>query len=346
MGDSIRESLEEAVAATPVEEKAVEKIAAKPEVVEPEKVTEKAEPEKDGAVETTSKPVLEEKAPEEEKKPEVEDKVRFKPPAAWRAGAKERWATLPPDVQEEVTRRERESSIAIQQNAESRHQVDAFNQMIAPYRSVMAAEGTNDPIVAVQNLMQTATTLRLGTPMQKADLIARLINVYGVDVQTLDGLLSGQANPQVQEQDRIERLLQERLAPYQQFMQEQQSYRQQQTGQLQSEAARAIDAFMASPEAEFASDPEVAATMADLLDVASRRNRSMSMKEAYTQACNMNPEISKILAQRTAALKAPVDINRAKNAASSVVGGPMGGGPATSGSSIRDSILAAMDRNN
>ena len=38
--------------------------------------------------------------------------------------------------------------------------------------------------------------------------------------------------------------------------------------------------------------------MADMLDLAAKRSRVMSLKEAYDRACMMNPGISKIIEQR------------------------------------------------
>ena len=338
----IRATLEDAMEST--EEKVVDETPEKPEVVEREAPKEE-QPEKAEAVQSEAEPddapepakAEEKKEPEEDSKPV---KSTFKPPVSWKAGAKERWASLPPDVQEEVVRRERESAIAIQQNAEGRQFAERVQKAIDPYRAVMAAEGAPDPIVAIQNLMQTTAALRLGTPIQKADVIARLINVYGVDVQTLDGLLSGQANPQITQQQEIDRLLQERLAPYQQFIAQQQQTQAQQREQIQARAAQTVEEFAARNE--FVDEPEISETMADLLEVAGRRGRSMTIQEAYDRAIQMSPEIAKIVAQRKEAASV-ASVQKAKVASSSVKGSPMGGGPPSGEMSLRDTLLAAAD---
>jgi hypothetical protein len=335
----IRSALEEAM-----EEKPSEQAPEKPEVAEPE-ATEKKQPEDKKEVSTGEEPddaeesveAATEEKPEEDSKPV---KSALKAPASWKAGAKERWSSLTPDVQEEILRRERESATAIQRNAEGRQFAETFHKAIDPYRAVMAAEGTTDPIVAVQNLMQTATTLRLGTPVQKADLIARLINIYGVDVQTLDGILSGQADPKITQQQEIDRLLQERLAPYQQFMQQQQMSSRQNEQRIQQQAESVVDDFAAKNE--FVDDPEISNTMADLLELSARRGRAMDIQEAYDRAVQMNPEISRIVEQRKAA-SSTKDVERSRAAAKSVKGSPMGGSPLVDTDDIRATLTAAFD---
>jgi len=335
---SIRDSLEAAVAADPITETstAVEPVI-REEFASPAKVAD------DTPAESGKVKVADSANDESSTKESVKTEVKYKAPAAWKAGAKERWTALPPDVQEEVVRRERESSIAIQEGTESRKAVDTFNRMLEPYRSVMAAEGTNDPIVAVQNLMQTATTLRLGTPIQKATLIARLIEHYGVDVRTLDGLMGNDLDPQIVQQDKMERMLAERLAPYEQALGQFRQQEQYAGQQVNYEASRTVDEFIQSGEAEFASDPEITQTMADILEVAARRNRIMTLKEAYDQAVSQSPDHARVLGQRRSAAAA-TNVDRSRTASSSVAGGPMGGGQTVGDGSIRESLLAAMNR--
>jgi hypothetical protein len=208
----------------------------------------------------------------------------------------------------------------------------------------MAAEGTTDPIHAVRNLMQTAAVLRLGTPVQKADLVARLINVYGVDIKTLDTMLSNPSDPQIQQQTEVQKLLQQELAPFKEFMNQQQMGRQTQQQQVQRQAQEAVEKF--AQQAEFLDDPEIANTMADLLEVAAKRNRTLSMQDAYDQAVQLHPEISKVVAQRKAAAASnDIAVARAKEASSSVKGSPMSGAPPDAGDgSIRSDLLRAMDR--
>jgi hypothetical protein len=326
------EPTKEAPAAPASEAKPAE--PAKPDVTPA--VEDKAAVAKDDAPPPETKP-----AAEKAEVPVKPEEPATKAPAPWRAGAKERWKDVPAEVQQEVIRREREAAVAIQQNSEARKFADAFNQVIQPFQGIMAAEGAKDPLSAVQGLMQTAASLRLGTPIQKANVIAQLISVYGVDIQTLDGVLSGQQDPKIQQQSEIERLLQERLAPYQQFMEQQRQQQAYQQQTVQQQAAQVVEQFAA--KAEFLDDPEITNTMADLLEMSAKRGRTMTMEQAYDQAVKLHPDISKIMAQREAAKKAAASAT-SRAAASSVSGSPAGGGPPSGGGDIRSAIMAAMER--
>jgi hypothetical protein len=227
----------------------------------------------------------------------------------------------------------------LQQAAEGRKFAENFNRVVTPYMGVMAAEGVQDPLVAVNNLFQIATSLRLGTPSQKAAIINTLIKTYDVDIPTLDSLLAGGvAQPGVNEQ--VQQLVQQQLAPYQQYIQQMQQMQEAQGGQMQQEAAQTVEQF--SQKAEFLDD--VRDDMADLLETAARRGRSMTIQQAYDAAIRMNPELSKIVEQRTAAASAKA-IESKKKAASSVKGSPAGVPASGQGTSRRDAIVAAMNAN-
>ena len=92
---------------------------------------------------------------------------------------------------------------------------------------------------------------------------------------------------------------------------------------------------------------DVREDMADLMEVAQRRGRELSLDAAYQQASAMHPEIAKIVAQREAAKRAartPEATARARNAASSVRSSPMS--PVNAGGSkgsLRDDLEAAFE---
>lgn len=335
----LRASLEAAM--EPKEEVRAE---SQPQPEEPKPEPVKEEVETPAKQEVSPEPEKAEVKPDAEEKPKDEPKPvsSVKPPQSWKAGAKERWATLPPEVQEEVVRREREVTVAVQRNAEAAKFADQFQRTIAPYHAIIAAEGAANPLVAVQNMFQTATTLRLGTPVQKADLVARLIDIYGVDIQTLDNILSGQNAPEIKQQNEFDRRLAERLSPLEQKLAQYEQMIGSQQEQVQNQAKSAVEQFAETHE--FVDDPDIANDMADLLEVAARRGRTLSMEDAYERAVQMHPTISKIVAQRKAAKTQTVDVQKIRDATSSVKGSPMGGGPPIAPEDIRGHIMAAMDR--
>jgi hypothetical protein len=78
--------------------------------------------------------------------------------------------------------------------------------------------------------------------------------------------------------------------------------------------------------------------MADILDMASKRNLNMSLHEAYNRACQLHPEVSRILSGRTSA-----PTQKQRRAASSISGSPGGTGESAKANSVRDAIEMAWD---
>lgn len=259
----------------------------------------------------------------------------LKAPASWRPEAREHWAQVHPLVREEVARRESELQRVLQQGSQARQFIDAFERTVAPYEVFIRQENST-PLQAVQNLLQTAADLRVGTPQHKAQLVAGLCKNFGIDLQLLDSALAGAApppgTPQVLHDPRVDQL----LVQQQQFMQAQQ--------QREQESLRAnMQAF--AEKHEFYRD--VAGTMADLVEVWTRRGQPLDLEKIYEQACKMDEGVSKILAQRAAAAKAGQHsqaVLRAKSAAVSVKGDPTpGGATVPKNDSVRASIEAAIE---
>jgi hypothetical protein len=270
--------------------------------------------------------------------PGAEPPAALKPPISWKALAREAWAELPAAVQAEVSRREREIDQRLNESAEMRKMGERLAQVAEPFREFIAAEGS-DPVTAAHNMFQTAAQLRVGTPGQKAQLIAHLVNQFGVDVQLLDRSLAGQGIPQ-------------------QAMQPQQPLHDPRLDQLL--AARAVARAAKDAEVQANADQEVASfgegheffedvreVMADLVESAQRRGQNLSLEQAYEKACRIDDGISAILSQRAQAQAAATTQQRtaaARRAASSVRGNPAGA-PPSDGSALsrREAILAAMD---
>jgi hypothetical protein len=260
----------------------------------------------------------------------------LKAPASWRPEVREKWGALDPVVREEIVRRESEAQRVLQTTAQHRQFVDAFERVMAPYEVFIRQENSN-PLQAVQNMMQTAADLRVGTPQHKAQLVAGIVKNFGVDLVMLDAILAGAApGPGAQQplhDPRVDQLL------------AQQQRQQQETQQRQAaELKQNLDAFQAKHE--FYSD--VAPIMADLVEVRARRGEAVDLEQLYKQACNMHDGVSTIMQQRAAAAKAgqqSAAVLRAKRAAVSVKGdtAPAGGGTVPKNDSIRAHIEAAFD---
>ena len=266
-------------------------------------------------------------------------------PVSWGAQAREAWKDVPPAVQEQVAKREKEFSTKIQQYAETAKTGEEFLQKTAQFQNFFAADGVTATQAAV-NLMQTAAGLRSGNVQQKAAIVREIIQNFGVDIATLDTMLAGQTVAQtgVENTSSIEQTIQQQLAPVQgfidQYNQNMQTYQQ----GVSEKTAQTIDDFAAN--SEFFDD--VRLDMADLVDISSKRGINLSIEEAYERACAMNPEVSKVIQARSAqsnAAGSQQNIARKRNAASSVSGSPgTGGGSHTpKPTNIRDALAQAWD---
>ncbi len=267
--------------------------------------------------------------------------LEMKAPASWKPEAREKWNQLDPLVRHEVSRREYEAQHVIQDAAQQRNFMREFQRVVGPYEVFIRQEGGN-PLAAVQNLMQTAADLRVGTPQHKVGLVADIITRYGIDLKQLDDVLSAklkgqpptqQVNaPQQYRDPRLDQL----LAENQRYMQEQQQAQENQwRGELQ--------AFGGTHEFYF----DVADIMADLVESKARRQQPVDIEALYKQACQMHDGVSTILSQRAASAKSTGNaqaVLRARRAAVSVKGDSTPqGATVPKDDSIRAALEAAFE---
>ena len=269
-----------------------------------------------------------------------------KAPISWRPEAREEWAKTPPAIQQEVMRREREITDTLRTTAEARHFSQQFNQVVQPYAHMIQAENAT-PIQAFQNLMQTAAALRTGSAQQKAQLVSEIISQHNIDVEQLDNLLSAKFSGKqaAAPQNDMMALLDQRLAPFQQYMhtqqQTQQRAQQQEMAQLQQETA----SFLNDPKNEFAND--LAGDIADILELGANRGQKISLQDAYNRATMLHPTISDIIQRRKTGQSAANESEaaiRARRAAASITnsGAPSRDSGTDDGDDIRSALAASM----
>lgn len=224
--------------------------------------------------------------------PKTESKADEPPPASFRPLAREAWKDVPDVVKAEVRRRETEIATTMQQLTDVRKFADNFAQIIYPYRENIQREGAT-PLAAVQSLMQVAATLQTGSAAGKAGQIAELVHRYGVDIRELDEALAsgvGRESPVIQQR------VAEAVKPFQEALQRQQEEaRQRQTAQS-STIQQELQAFENDPKNEFFKD--VRRSMADLMDAYAARGLTLTFKEAYDKACELDPDVGAILRMR------------------------------------------------
>jgi len=237
-------------------------------------------------------------------------------PAGWKPDAKAAWGTLPPNVQAEVSRRETEMSNTLRESASARNIAQQFTETVTPYLPFIRAEGAANPLDAIRSLMDHVVVMRTGSAFQKASTIASLVKNYGVDIAELDNALVGNASedPKLAMQQQIDSLVQQRMAPFQQIVQQAQAAQQAQMATL----GQQMDAELATFQQGHPHYETVRGMMADLMEVAQRNNIEMSLADAYDQATRLHPATKGgTLAAQTAQTAAQLNeaAQRAKRAA-------------------------------
>jgi hypothetical protein len=230
-----------------------------------------------------------------------------KAPASWKPQAREAFSKAPPEVQQEVLRRESEISRTMQETAEARKTVESVRQTLAPYESLARSQGM-DTMKYAGSVLQTAAALHMGSAQQRSQVIATLIASYGIDVDMVNAAMQGQPMAQGQQQappvdveGLVERALQSRM---------------QQANQAR--AAQAWDTFSATAP-EFLET--VSEDMKEILLIAGRQGKNITYEQAYDRACKLNEDVASVLAQRKAAqaARAPGTVTAATRAAASSV---------------------------
>lgn len=325
-----------------------------PEPIEVSKPVETATPEPveketPEPIETaTPEPVVAKETPEPVAKETPEPVVGDKPPQSWRPAEKAKWATVDPSIKSEIIRREREITTALGETAQARQIAHQFQEAVQPFMARIQAQGVT-PTQAVGELLKADYILSTAPTNQRAQYMAKLIADYGVDIQALDAALSGQpqaagGNPQ------LEQLLEQRLAPVQQFIQQQTRIAQQNEEAERNKNVQAIQS-MAADTAKYPYFDDVRSDMADLLEINSKKGVYLSLEQAYNRAIAMNPEVNQLVSQqRSVELKkqqvaqANAKAQRALSASKSVGGTPslVNNGPANA-SDRRATIAAAFD---
>jgi hypothetical protein len=305
-------------------------------------------------------PVVDEKAaPVVEDKPKVDEKPAAKPehkggirpPESWKPAIRDaHWATLPVAVQAEIHRRERQIDEVLQHSAEARKGMDQLNGLVTNFKDVFDYEKA-PPLQSIGNLLQISRTLRFGPAPQKAQVMAQVIQGFGVDVKLLDQALSMLVAPNDpaaaamrSQTQNIEQIIERQLAPVRQMFGNLQSRQQQ--------AKAEQDAAMQSEIEVFANDPKneyfevVRDTMADLLELSASRGQKLNLQDAYQRAILAHNDLAGPFAQQRLAeaaqnLNAPA-AKAQQLAGLSVTGAPSPAAPASSGASLRADLEAAV----
>lgn len=255
----------------------------------------------------------------------------IRPPASWSAQAKADFATLPPHIQEQVVKRERDVDKGFQERAAERQKYEPLEAILAPHREEWTLAGITQE-AALQQLLAAHKFLQ----RDPNGAIEYLRQQYGgSQAQTQQGqAFSPQSDPVVSQ-------LQQQLQDLQSQMQQRETAEQQRS---QSELQSQIAAFQADPANIYYEN--VKPHMASLL----RSGQADTLQDAYNQAVWASPETRPLMlaqeqkAAQASVLKAAQDKARQAGQASGSLNGSASGNAvaASTGNSIEDDVRAAM----
>jgi hypothetical protein len=260
-------------------------------------------------------------------------------PNSWKAPVREKFKSLPPDVQSEVLRRENEHQKLMTETTSIRKFSEEFTKAYGPYEAMLKGAGVQ-PIAAFEDLLKTVYTLKTADSATKGQIIAQIIKSNNVDLGALDAALVGsqeQIDPQTA-------ALQQELNQLKQWRQQEEQQRAQ---QLHQTVDQQIQTFASDPSNEFFHD--VVSDMQILLN----SGRAESLKDAYEMACRLNPDVYGVIQNRATQRSTPVQaapqtasVQQKVAASSGVKGAPAANRPAPAKKQLSgaDAALAAWEQ--
>lgn len=274
----------------------------------------------------------------EEKETQPEEKVdsetastEVKPDKwrSWKKEAAEELSKLPDNVQKHIADREAEFHKGLDIYKEAATYAKAIDKAISPYKDYLGQLGVT-PDVAFPNLLKTEKTLRLGSPVEKAEMFQKLAHDYGIDLRTLAELPYDANLAQYKQQ----------LEWTQNQLQASQDFRQ---SHEDTQIQGTIEEF--GEQHEYFND--VRLDMADLLE----KGLATSLEDAYAKATRLNEDVfNKTLAKQQASnnisnlTRADQAAKVAKASAVSVKGSPVGVKNSAVPKTTEDAVRWAMSQ--
>jgi hypothetical protein len=261
--------------------------------------------------------------------------VTRKPPQSWKQELKTHFDTLPPEVQEEIIRRETDYNKGIQRHAESAKYAETIKPVFDKWQPYLNQIQVT-PDKAFDALIQAEYTLRTGSPAQKQQAFNKLAADYGIDLgqqQTTENLL----DPNVQHALSRVQYLEEQIRN-QQFQQQQETQRKQQAEQAALQ--QQIEEFSSSPNRPHFES--VRDDMSKLLQA----GYAETLEDAYDRAVWARPDIRSTLLKDEEAKRIQEKAKIAETAkakAASIKGNPSGAAVPVASASIRDDLRAAIE---
>lgn len=254
-------------------------------------------------------------------------------PSSWKKDFDPHWEKFDPTVQDYILQREREYANGVSTYKSEAENARQLNEAIAPFLPNLQKHGM-EPTQWIKALGTAHEALALGSPQQKVQTFATLLNQYGVDPQHLFQMLSGQ-QPQFQQPQNIpppdiERIVEEKLT--------------------QKEVNQEYQRFIAEAKEKYPHFEAVKETMAGLLQA----ELAQDYKSAY-EAALRHPRHADIFEaiqkqereqmEAQAKAEAAAKVSSARGRAVSVKSSTPSGTTTTSANkSLRESLMDSFDQ--
>lgn len=264
-----------------------------------------------------------------------------KAPTSWRAGAATKFATVDPEIQTEVHKRETDFHKGLQEQKPFADLGRSFHAEFQPYEALIRASG-HTPQSLTRAWMNTEYQLKTATPEGKAALFVKYAKDYGIDMAMIQ-----EAATKVAAGQSAEPVVDPRFAALEKTLQQVTTHIE----STKTEAAQREYKTIESETQAFGQKPENKHYQAVRLDMAAlmESGRAETLQDAYDKAIWANPETRKLMLaeQQTAeSVKAAEKAALARKAAVTNVatrGSPPATRPATpGGGTMEDTIRANL----
>lgn len=259
------------------------------------------------------------------------------PPNSLKQHVKEKWETLPREVQEEIARREADIEKMMTHPEGDLNFGRTVKETITPYMAMIQAEGIK-PQDAIKNLLNVAHVLNYGKPEQKSAMLRQVAQDYGVDLTVAPQQTEYQDPVIAQLLDKIDKLEQQTNPTNIQKML--QSHKEDDI--IQSE----INAFSSDPANKHFS------AVRGLMQTLLASGQALDLRDAYDQACYANPQIRATLLNEQSVQTNEAkrkELEKKKQAAVSLSGSPAthsGNSQVNKDLDLRSMISNAYDNSN
>jgi len=253
-------------------------------------------------------------------------------PKSLRMELQPHWEKAPHELLSAVNQREADYEKGIAQYKTRDAEAKSITDLFEPYQWMLRNEGAT-PQTAIAPLLQTAAILRTGSPMQKAQSVAQVMQQFGIPLEHIQQLFSGEAPQQDNQYNQLAQQVQQ-LTQHISNSQHQQN--QQNNARVHSEIAK----FAGNPAFTHfeALQPKMITLLENpgILGDISNLSDGEKLKVAYDVALRLDDTIPKFAQQQNVVQQ----VQKSKAAAIQVRGAPSSSANAAANINDRRAVIA------